>query len=71
MSSVSSATSDLVTPFPSSAPARSSSREAVPGLVVLAVLLAAIVWASIAQVRSQPSPGDVGPEAAAMTTIVD
>ncbi len=69
MSSVSSAPSDLVTSFPSPARERSSSREAIPGLVVLGILLAAIVWASIAQARSQPSPGDAGPEAAMMTLV--
>jgi hypothetical protein len=70
MSSVSSVPSDLVTSVPPRAEARPRSLEAIPGLVVLALLLAAIVWAAIAQVRSPPSPADVGPEAA-MMTIVD
>jgi hypothetical protein len=69
--SVSSATHALVSSLPSPAGARPAVREAAPGLAVLSILLAAIVWAAVAQVRSAPSAADLGPEAAEMGMIVD
>jgi hypothetical protein len=69
MSSVSSARTDLVASFPSQAGARLLSRENVPGVAVLSILLAAVIWAAFAQARSTPLPGEAGPEADAITIV--
>jgi hypothetical protein len=68
MPSISTARSDLVTSFPAPADAPPIARETVSRVVVLAIL-AAVVWGALAQVRSQPLPGEVGPEAAAITPL--
>jgi len=69
MTSLSTTRGDLAPTFSTPTSAHPIWRESAPGLFVLALLLAAVVWSAIAQVRSQPLAGEVGPEAVGFTQV--
>jgi hypothetical protein len=66
MTSLSTTNSELI---PAPADTHPISRETVSSLAVLAVVLAALVWGSIAQLRSNPLAGQAGQEAEALLFV--